>query len=311
MVRRPSRVLMATGPGLVELRFTQKGPDHRPSVLSGRRDDHPDSAVRVFSERSRRNLQKAALRFPWHEVGRLVLITLTYPADFPLDGRLVKRQVKELWRRWEREYGERPRGIWGLEFQDRGAPHFHAFLGMPRGVDYDDLRGWGFVAWSSIVDFRSVLVPLVGFGGPCAFVDPWAENHYRLENRFNVSPAWFAPGRSSEVIGDYLWRHTGKWAQKSVPVGYVNPGRFWGPLGAGPRTPEIELCCVRAGYAVRRVMVSLLSRRLYGRKRPYRAVRGGLWVQSCHGEALGHRLYLWALRECGCRRSAILLSRGE
>lgn len=182
MVRRPSRVLMATGPGLVELRFTQKGPDHRPSVLSGRRDDHPDSAVRVFSERSRRNLQKAALRFPWHEVGRLVLITLTYPADFPLDGRLVKRQVKELWRRWEREYGERPRGIWGLEFQDRGAPHFHAFLGMPRGVDYDDLRGWGFVAWSSIVDFRSVLVPLVGFGGPCAFVDPWAENHYRLEN---------------------------------------------------------------------------------------------------------------------------------
>src|ERR1700681_2895636 len=110
---------MDMGPGLVQLRFTQKGPEERPSVLSGRRD-HPDSAVTVFSDRSRRNLQKAALRFRWHELGRLVLVTLSYPDNFPPDGRLVKRQVKELWRRWEREYGERPRGIWGLEFQDRG-----------------------------------------------------------------------------------------------------------------------------------------------------------------------------------------------
>ena len=54
------------------------------------------------------------------------MLTLTYPADFPMDGLLVKNHWRRF-RQWMVRNGGKT-GLWVLEFQKRGAPHFHIFL---------------------------------------------------------------------------------------------------------------------------------------------------------------------------------------
>ena len=67
----------------------------------------------------------------WNEVrGPLALLTLTYPGAWPCNGRLVKRHHKAFYARWVRRWGG-PQGAWKCEFQRRGAPHLHAYCGLP------------------------------------------------------------------------------------------------------------------------------------------------------------------------------------
>lgn len=52
---------------------------------------------------------------PWEEVpGRLAMITLTYPWNFPSDSRTVKAQLHAFRKRWERAWGPEM-GVWALE----------------------------------------------------------------------------------------------------------------------------------------------------------------------------------------------------
>ena len=297
--RRPQRALVRSGPGLVELRFTQKTEYddviRHSSALESNRHEPNKRPITEFSQQSRRNLQKACLAFPWHELGRLVTVTLTYPDVFPEDGKIVKSHAQRLWQAWDYTYGGRPRGIWGLEFQpDRGAPHFHAFLGMPRYLEYDQLREWGFETWSRIVGFDEQYGPID------------TEQHWRMGLRFRVTHPWFAAGRSGVVIGEYLWRHSGKWTQKVVPAEFKNVGRFWGVLGGAKREPWLELCCASAGYQYRRVLNQLKSRQTRAGAR-YPAVRGGGWSQSVNGTEFQERVMWWAIAQCGCRWSQSML----
>lgn len=60
-----------------------------------------------------------------------VLITLTYGKEYPEDWHKWKANLKEWKRRTERRYGKL-RGIWRIELQQRGAPHFHIlYLDLP------------------------------------------------------------------------------------------------------------------------------------------------------------------------------------
>jgi hypothetical protein len=92
------------------------------------------------------------------------MVTLTYPAEFPIDGKLVKRQFEALCKRWLRQWGERPRGMWVIEFQDRGAPHFHMICGAPKGIEDRELRDWGFNTWTAYIEFRRLVRSLRGPG---------------------------------------------------------------------------------------------------------------------------------------------------
>jgi hypothetical protein len=65
------------------------------------------------------------------EFERVTFVTLTYPSEFPQDISVSKRHLREFRRRWEVRWGK-VRAIWRLEFQERGAPHYHVmYLDSP------------------------------------------------------------------------------------------------------------------------------------------------------------------------------------
>jgi hypothetical protein len=93
------------------------------------------------------------------------MITLTYPGDWlPVapTAESVKRHLWALCKRYERAWGEPLIGPWKLEFQRRGAPHFHISTTPPMGfatiADPDtgrlrsaDFRAWLSITWAEIV----------------------------------------------------------------------------------------------------------------------------------------------------------------
>ena len=81
------------------------------------------SAVKGFSYKSERRMR--LLLEDTADVWR-VYIVLTYPGEFPCDGLKVKRDI-EAFRRWLKRQGIKEM-FWGLEFQERGAPHINVLL---------------------------------------------------------------------------------------------------------------------------------------------------------------------------------------
>ena len=123
-------------------------------------------------------------------------ITLTYPDDYPCDGTVSKKHLDRILKglkRW---------GVidwaWVLEFQERGAPHYHLLIGG--WVDKDKLaRAW----------FR-----IVGSGD---------EKHLQAGTR--VSAIRSQAGAAVYAAG---YAAKSKSIQKLVPAGYEHVGRFWG-----------------------------------------------------------------------------------
>lgn len=80
--------------------------------------------ISVFSSGSRFRLFRLLHTL---EFKTITFCTLTYPAEFPTDYKIYKAHLREWKRRYERKYGA-VRAVWRLEFQKRGAPHFHLLL---------------------------------------------------------------------------------------------------------------------------------------------------------------------------------------
>lgn len=133
-------------------------------------------------------------------------LTLTYPKSFTSDGKRVKRDLTTMIKRLKR-MGVNS-GIWFLEFQKRGAPHLHCFIGQwPVG----GVRAVS-VAWHKIVgtDDPKHLDWHLGklSGRPC------------LELMKNPHAASY-----------YACKYAVKSEQKDVPELFLNVGRFWGYWG--------------------------------------------------------------------------------
>lgn len=80
--------------------------------------------VAGFSRQSRDRMIFAFRNMPKPKI----MLTLTYPGAFPVDGKKVKRDL-DAFRKWLARRGVL--SAWFLEFQDRGAPHFHIFISLP------------------------------------------------------------------------------------------------------------------------------------------------------------------------------------
>lgn len=64
------------------------------------------------------------------------MVTLTYPGDWETvapNGAVVKGHLTSFFKRFERAWGEDLICVWKLEFQSRGAPHFHLMMCPPSG----------------------------------------------------------------------------------------------------------------------------------------------------------------------------------
>lgn len=123
------------------------------------------------------------------------MITLTYPKDFPSNGREVKYHLN----RFTKEL--KKRGInytWVIEFQKRGAPHFH-FLTDKRWADKYEIS----LTWFNIVNSRD-------------------QKHLKAGTKVEKLRLGAVGAKS------YIRKYVNKQDQKEVPKEYNEVGRFWG-----------------------------------------------------------------------------------
>jgi hypothetical protein len=148
------------------------------------------------------------------------MLTLTYPSAYETDGKIVKSHL-HLIRQWLHRRGIK--GVWFLEFQKRGAPHFHLLLDFnlppplitkkrthkgersPSFRTNEKLHKEASAAW-----FR-----IVGSGD---------------EKHLHAGICWEVL-ESHEAAMRYAAKHAAKPHQKEVPDNYLNVGRFWGKIG--------------------------------------------------------------------------------
>jgi hypothetical protein len=178
----------------------------------------------MFSDQSRRTLN--------HKIRNLseglgVLLTLTYPSEFPMDGRKVKRDWRCM-RKWLTRRGRG--GLMVVEFQARGAPHLHVYINGR--VDKDAVRE----AWWEIV----------GSGDA---------DHRKAGTRVEKL-------RKGHAMLMYVQKYLTKQKQKEVPAGYESVGRFWSLFGGVQVVPEQVLHGTREALApVVRVVRNLVNSR--------------------------------------------------
>ncbi|MHB8664201.1 MAG: rolling circle replication-associated protein [Acidimicrobiales bacterium] len=218
----------------------------------------PSTAGRVINEwttRSQMNMRWEFSALDWEALGRRpAMISLTYPGDWQRwvpSGPVLHRHREAFKERWRRRWGEAIRGVWVREFQERGAPHLHLYVGLPNAVTDADYQGlvrrtmrrkrlerqigkwqarreagflegefgeWLLAAWSGCVG--TVGEPHARFG---ADVAPF----FWTESVIEAAAGGVNWGR----VASYLWNESGKWGQKKVPEDFAEPGRAWGKWG--------------------------------------------------------------------------------
>jgi len=149
-----------------------------------------------FSPGSRRRLRFLAGNIE----GDFFQMALTYHNDFPTDGLRVKSDLKAFRARLSKSCPGL-RYLWILEFQSRGAAHFHFFVDVT-GLDNEGLRLAIASAW-------------------CARPGCSEESKSWHFHKSNWLP-W------SMGDGGYLTKYLSKVSQKNVPPGFTDVGRFWG-----------------------------------------------------------------------------------
>jgi hypothetical protein len=122
-----------------------------------------------------------------------VFITLTYPENFPCNGKETKTHLNAFLQHMRRK---KIKYAWVLEFQSRGAPHYHIIASdfIPK----DELSD----RWYSIVDSGD-------------------EKHLRAGTGIESI-------KSIGHLYGYLSNYINKLEQKTPPEGFENVGRFWG-----------------------------------------------------------------------------------
>jgi hypothetical protein len=166
------------------------------------------SKITEFSRQSRSRLIYRARNTP----GINHFITLTYPhadyastatgGDFMTSGDVVKQHLKKI----RQVFTYRGiYGLWFLEFQERGAPHFHFFVfAQLSEKDKAKIR----LTWSRIV------------GSTCP-------HHPTRGCDIQIL-------RKKHAAGAYAAKYSSKSEQKIVPERYSSVGRFWGSFGNIP-----------------------------------------------------------------------------
>ena len=95
--------------------------------------------VSSFSKKSRTRLREFLQSIDWNsiEVNRIYEITLTYHNNFSKDGKKIKNDLKKLIKNILYNY---PKSviIWKLEYQRRGAPHYHLIMIAESPVELGD-----------------------------------------------------------------------------------------------------------------------------------------------------------------------------
>lgn len=161
----------------------------------------PRGELREWSRDSRKRLMFYAANT---EIKFQTMLTLTYP-NVESDGREVKKHLNHFLTRLRQKYSP-VSYLWFLEWQKRGAPHYHVLTSCY--VEHH----WLASVWYAIVDS----------GNP---------DHLKAGTRAEAL-------REEEGGKRYAVKYAAKMYQKEVPDGYRNVGRMWGcSRDVKPRPP--------------------------------------------------------------------------
>jgi hypothetical protein len=165
-----------------------------------------DSNFLTDEEKERRRAKRSKIiKFSWRSARRLrhlvrnsedvwkAFITLTYPAEYPCNGRETKAHLNAFLQFLRRKG---IKCVWVLEFQSREAPHYHVIVSE-------------FIPKEEIAErwYR-----IVGSGD---------ERHLRAGTGISTI-------RSKGELYGYLSSYIKKLDQKITPEGFEDVGRFWG-----------------------------------------------------------------------------------
>ncbi|MFC3386911.1 hypothetical protein ACFOHP_33890 [Couchioplanes caeruleus subsp. azureus] len=231
-------------------------------------DPEPCREITSWSRKSRANMVRALCELDYRPLlndrTRVpAMVTLTYPGDWLTvapDGKAAKRHLQMFRKRFVKAWGHDVTGVWKLEFQERGAPHFHLLMVPPHGL-------------SRIPGKKARLGSWVGAGKPfrewLSLV--WADivNHpdpeqRRRHERAGTGLDWSEGLRATDPkrVAVYFTKHGSfrkKEYQNCVPEAWQEPGkgpgRFWGYWVLQRVTVGVEVehdDAVRAARLVRR-----------------------------------------------------------
>lgn len=145
------------------------------------------------------------------------MITLTYPEEFPSDGQSSKKHLQDFIRSLIHRYGGYY--FWFLEFQNRGAPHYHVF--HTRSKVHSDDRRWLALRWAECLQ--------VSQGRRyTSLVDRREKDMWLQILRFNTHPKVWETIRDPDGARRYCAKYALKPYQKQVPPRYQSVGRFYG-----------------------------------------------------------------------------------
>lgn len=211
-------------------------------------DLEPRREITGWSRKSRRNMVLALCEIDYlpmfnSTMAVPAMVTLTYPGDWLTvapDGRTAKEHLQEFFHRYRRAWGTDLLCVWKLEFQRRGAPHFHLMMVPPTGRAHSrsdavgtglEFKHWLSVVWADVVDhpdageYANHLAAGTG-------VD-WQEGA-RLQDPRRAAVYFTKHGSFSAKEYQHIvpepWREPGR-----------GPGRFWGyrQLRRVPRSVDL------------------------------------------------------------------------
>jgi len=213
---------------------------------------HKRGVVLNFSFRSRSRLQKKISQLSRHVLP--LFLTLTYPSEFPSSSEIYKKHLHHFFTRLFQYYGRRNIGaIWKLEFQSRGAAHYHMLLwGVP--VEHMPIIAY---LWYRIVG-----------SGDLRHLD------FHLGKLGNGNQPCLQVIRSWAGVKSYASKYLGK-----VDDTISDTGRFWGVRGEFVPMSRILSFSVSMSTA-------LQFRRAFARHSGMRFFRFGFWANGYHTDWL-------------------------
>lgn len=154
-----------------------------------------------------KSLSRLALTVTETETPLLSILTLSYGATFPSNGSQSKRHLNSFLS-WLRSRGYTDY-VWFLEFQDRGAPHYHLLCGWEydKSLHRDIAHRWASILRKSL---------------------DLTEDEFKAIRRQHNRKAVYEKIRKRDGAARYAIKYACKLEQKIVPVLFSNVGRFWG-----------------------------------------------------------------------------------
>lgn len=188
--------------------------------LNRRTYSHERQQVKMVS---RRSLARLALLVRGSGIEFRSLMTLTYGQNYPLSGRQAKRDLNHFLISSKRAFGSYEY-IWVLEFQERGAVHFHIATTLP---EPNVLQREVFARiWQDISTPYSWPYSSIEFDdGYLRFKKTLLTDKAVFE--MHRHPDQWERVRKKDSLHHYFAKYTMKIRQKKVPAWYADVGRFW------------------------------------------------------------------------------------